>query len=300
VLNSTFEQQTNVAEISVHGHRLKKNSIIEGGIPKDSIQVISRAVSVLRALEGEPDGLSLVRCAPCGSRSVDGQRIVDALRTEQFVIAASLTAGCVSAGAHPTRRFGKRRIRSDHASNHFRSLTGCRRNGGLVGAQGNVAVFTDQMQGVHRLRAVSSIGESFPLHCTANGKALLSLLSDEKVARLLKNPMPKVTPNTITKPAELLKAIESCRTTGIAIDNEEHTEGISGSDRMDNAIARPMGSKIRCRPPKCPPYAPRCRSQCRSTAAFDRLEQFRRLGNRVRRDLGIGFFSSRGYLLVAQ
>src|SRR6202790_5541228 len=62
--------------------------------PKNSIQVITRAVSVLRALEGEPDGLSLGQIAlRVGLARSTVQRIVDALRTEQFVIAASLTAG---------------------------------------------------------------------------------------------------------------------------------------------------------------------------------------------------------------
>ena len=36
--------------------------------------------------------------------------------------------------------------------------------------------FVDQLPAPHRLRAVSAVGETFPLHCTANGKALLGLL----------------------------------------------------------------------------------------------------------------------------
>ena len=62
--------------------------------PKNSIQVITRAINVLRALEGEPDGLSLGQIAlrvDLARSTV--QRIVDALRAEQFVIAASPTAG---------------------------------------------------------------------------------------------------------------------------------------------------------------------------------------------------------------
>jgi len=34
-------------------------------------------------------------------------------------------------------------------------------------AQGECGDFHRQVQGIHRLRAVSSIGETFPLHCTA-------------------------------------------------------------------------------------------------------------------------------------
>lgn len=107
--------------------------------------------------------------------------------------------------------------------------------------KGNAAVFTDQVQGRHRLRAVSAVGESFPLHCTANGKALLSVLPAEKLERLLRAPLPKLTANTITKPADLLKEIEICRRTGIAIDDEEHTEGISA---LGTGFLDPMGRAI--------------------------------------------------------
>ena len=62
--------------------------------PKQSVQVITRAISVLRALEGEPEGLSLGQIAQrVGLARSTVQRIVDALRAEQFVIAASPTAG---------------------------------------------------------------------------------------------------------------------------------------------------------------------------------------------------------------
>jgi DNA-binding IclR family transcriptional regulator len=213
----------------------------DGG--KGSIQVIRRAVDILRALEGEPEGLSLSKIA----QRVDlarstVQRIVDALRTEQFLIAASPTAGV---------RLGPALIRlAASASVEFDQITrpimadlsqAIGETVDLSVLKGQSAVFTDQIQGRHRLRAVSAIGESFPLHCTANGKALLSVLSGEKLNRLLKGPLPRMTPNTITKPADLLKEIEACRRTGIAVDNEEHTEGISalGTGFMD-----PMGRAI--------------------------------------------------------
>jgi len=62
--------------------------------PKQSIQVITRAISVLRALEGEPEGLSLGQIGErVGLARSTVQRIVEALRAEQFVIAASPTSG---------------------------------------------------------------------------------------------------------------------------------------------------------------------------------------------------------------
>lgn len=67
------------------------------------------------------------------------------------------------------------------------------------------------------------------------------MLSDDKVARLLRGPLPKLTPNTLTKPAELLEQIEACRRTGVAVDDEEHTEGISA---VGTGFLDPMGRVI--------------------------------------------------------
>src|SRR6202167_755222 len=199
----------------------------EGRPGGQSIQVIARAASVLRALEGEQSGLSLAQIAQRVNLARSTvQRIVDALRAEHFVIAATPTSGV---------RLGPALIRlAASASVDFDLITrplmiGFSQKLGetvdLSVLKGFSAIFTDQIQGSHRLRAVSAIGESFPLHCTANGKALLSLMPADKVAQLLRVALPRLTPKTIIHHAALLKSIEACRRTGIAVDNEEHTEG---------------------------------------------------------------------------
>jgi len=200
-------------------------------------------VNVLRALEGEPEGLSLGQIAQRVSLARSTvQRIVDALREEQFVIAASPTAGV---------RLGPALIRlAASASVEFDDITrpimadlsaAVGETVDLSVMKGASVLFTDQIQGRHRLRAVSAIGETFPLYCTAPGKALLSLLPEDKLQRLLKTPMPRLTAKTITKPAALLKELESCRRTGLAFDDEEHTEGISA---LGTAFLDPMGRAI--------------------------------------------------------
>lgn len=210
---------------------------------KHSIQVISRAANVLRALEDEPSGLSLGEIAQrVGLARSTVQRIVDALRTEQFVIAASPTAGV---------RLGPALVRlAASASVEFDQITrpiiaelsqAVGETVDMSVLKGRSAVFTDQIQGSHRLRAVSAIGDTFPLHCTANGKAILSVLPDDKLKALLRMPLQKMTPNTITKPAELLREIEHCRRTGVAVDNEEHTEGISA---LGTGFIDPVGRAI--------------------------------------------------------
>jgi DNA-binding IclR family transcriptional regulator len=212
-------------------------------VPRQSVQVISRAISVLRALEGEPDGLSLGQIGErVGLARSTVQRIVEALRGEQFVIAASPTSGV---------RLGPALIRlAASASVEFDQITRpiiaalSQTLGETVDVsvlKGHVAVFTDQIQGSHRLRAVSAVGESFPLHCTANGKALLSVLPAIKSEQLLRGPLPRLTANTIISRSEMLKIIDRCRRTGIAFDDEEHTEGISA---LGTGFLDPIGRAI--------------------------------------------------------
>ena len=92
--------------------------------------------------------------------------------------------------------------------------------------QGRSAVFVDQVPGTHRLRAVSAIGERFPLHCTACGKALLAAVPDSQHARYTGDRLKSYTDNTQTDPELLREEIGSVRSKILAIDVEEHTEGI--------------------------------------------------------------------------
>ncbi len=90
----------------------------------------------------------------------------------------------------------------------------------------NHATFVDQVVANHRLRAVSAVGESFPLHCTANGKAFLAAMPNGAANAALAATLPALTRHTITSPDVLRKELELVREEGVAYDREEHTEGI--------------------------------------------------------------------------
>jgi DNA-binding IclR family transcriptional regulator len=210
------------------------------------IQVITRAANVLRALEGKSNGLSLGQIGQrVGLARSTVQRIVDALRAEQFVIAASPTSG-VRLGPALIRLAASASVSFDEITRPIISVLSqsIGETVDLSVLKGNSAIFTDQIQGSHRLRAVSAIGETFPLYCTANGKAMLSVLPPETAAKLIRalgRRLPRLTPNTITQPEELLRLIAVYRRTGIAIDDEEHTEGISA---LGTGFVDPIGRVI--------------------------------------------------------
>jgi len=208
-----------------------------------SIQVIARAASVLRSLEGEQDGLSLAQIA----QRVDlarstVQRIVDALRAEHFLIAATPTSG-VRLGPALIRLAASASVEFDQVTRPIMAELS-QRLGETVDMsvlKGFSAVFTDQVQGAHRLRAVSAVGETFPLHCTANGKALLSMMPAAQFEKYLRNPLVKFTTATIIRTADLRLEIAACAKAGVAVDNEEHTEGISA---VGTAFSDPLGRSI--------------------------------------------------------
>jgi DNA-binding IclR family transcriptional regulator len=112
----------------------------------------------------------------------------------------------------------------------------------LASVRNDHLVFIDQVIGSHRLRTVSAVGESFPLHCTANGKAYLSQLDAATIKRLIGEEYEARTPRTLTTLDALLADIKQARRSGIAYDREEHTLGICAAgvalqDARGNAVA---------------------------------------------------------------
>ena len=192
------------------------------------IQVISRAAAVLRLLGKETDGLSLGQIA----RHVElprstVQRIVSALSDEGFISVGDgngrikLGAGLLSLGMamaeRPLERLG----------NVIKSLaeeTG--ETVDLAVLRGGEMLFVDQVVGRQRLRTVSSIGETFPLTTTANGKAALACLDEVSATNLiLQEVQTKIAPDVPI--AEKLAEIAAIREGALAVDEDEHTDGIS-------------------------------------------------------------------------
>jgi DNA-binding IclR family transcriptional regulator len=211
---------------------------------KNQVQVIARAASILRELEHEPGGLSLGQIASrVGLARSTVQRIVGALETEKLLAPASPN-GRVRLGPGLLRL--ARSMRTDSAAFIRPYLEQLSRELSetvdLAEVQGDKIVFIDQVIGPQRLRTVSAVGESFPLHCTANGKAYLAQLDDDEIVALIGRLFEVRTANTIGDIEHLIKELRKVRKTGVAFDREEHTLGISAGgvafvDPHGNALA---------------------------------------------------------------
>jgi DNA-binding IclR family transcriptional regulator len=211
---------------------------------KNQVQVIARAARILRALEGEDDGLSLGQIATRVNLARSTvQRIVASLASEKLLIAASPN-GRVRLGPAILRLATS--VGGDFVSSARPFITRLsqelRETVDLATVRRDHLVFVDQVVGSHRLRTVSAVGEAFPLYCTANGKAYLSQLDEAAIERLIGRSYEARTPNTLTKLSALMLDLRSVRRTGVAYDREEHTLGISAvgvalTDPHGNAIA---------------------------------------------------------------
>ena len=191
---------------------------------KDGIQVIARAAAVLRALKDSQTGLSLGQIADRVAlpRSTV-QRIVAALIDERLLI-ATRAAGVRLGPELQALAEAARTNTVDLCRPHLTALMAATgETVDLSALRGGQMVFLDQVQGSHRLRAVSSVGEHFPLTTTANGRAALSILPEDAAIELAQAEWGQGSGNLPI----LLARLALARKLGFAEDNDDHTEGIS-------------------------------------------------------------------------
>jgi DNA-binding IclR family transcriptional regulator len=211
------------------------------------VQVIARAASILRVLEERPEGLTLTEIA----RKVDlarstVQRIITALAAEDFVIEAQPGRG-TRIGP------GLARIAASVAANitellHARLVALSETVGETVDLSilsGGSAVFIDQIPGRQRLVALSAVGQRFPLHCTANGKAMLACYPDEQAVALLDKSLDSHVDHPLSDRAKLLREIGAARRKHLAYDLGEHDSAIGAVGiAVFDTFGRPVAVSI--------------------------------------------------------
>lgn len=196
-------------------------------VNNQGIKVISRAANILRLLGKETGGLSLGQI----SKQVElprstVQRIVSALANEGFI---SNTNGSGNIRLGPEIQH-LASIRSQTMKSRLQSVmkslsTETGETVDLAILEDTHMRFIDQIEGSQRLRTVSSIGETFPLTTTANGKAALACLSIASTTKLIRSEMIE---NRQTKIwlKQITTELEIIRSGKLARDENEHTEGI--------------------------------------------------------------------------
>lgn len=222
-----------IASVGCAGPDSETGSMGGGGLDGEAshrnqgIQVISRAADILRLLGRETDGLSLGQIAKSVAlpRSTV-QRVVAALAVEGFISTEKGYGGIrlgpeILSLAQATASDMKERLRP--VMKRISDETG--ETVDLAVLDGDKMLFIDQIVGSQRLRAVSRIGETFPLTTTANGKAALACLQREQAKRLIVAEIEGLGSKSRT-PDEILDEIEQIKDGALAKDENEHSDGI--------------------------------------------------------------------------
>ncbi|MDI5922673.1 IclR family transcriptional regulator [Halomonas sp. LR5S13] len=194
---------------------------------KTGIQVIARACDILNTIGAHPDGKSLAELACLtGLPRSTVQRITGALQQEGFLTSDGY-AGQLRIGpgvmhlADQARQDIVRYLRPlllelTERTGETTDLSVMRREG---------MVFLDQSVGLHRLRAVSAVGEVFNLTTSANGKACLALLPKAQVKRVLEREWARTRHKGDLD--AMLRELADIQSSGLAYDIDEHNEGVS-------------------------------------------------------------------------
>jgi DNA-binding IclR family transcriptional regulator len=167
----------------------------ELGIPKSSLHGILRTMAKRGWVEADPTGTRFglgVRALQVGAAYLDADSAV------------GLVAGVLDELA---AEFGE--------TVHLGRLDGAH------------VVYLAKRESVHPLRLFSAIGRRLPAHATALGKVLLAERSAAQLDAILPDPLPTLTPRTITDRAALDADLARVREQGYAVDHEENTDGIA-------------------------------------------------------------------------
>jgi DNA-binding IclR family transcriptional regulator len=127
--------------------------------------------------------------------------------------------GAAVTADYDLRRVARPHLQAMHEATGQVATLGIRNDG--------VGIYLDKIEARDfGIRLHSEIGKSFPLHCTAMGKVMLSYADTDTIRRLTNRKLEAYTENTIIDGRQLRKELKQIARDGYAIDREEITRGL--------------------------------------------------------------------------
>jgi IclR family KDG regulon transcriptional repressor len=194
---------------------------------------INRAIDLLEALGGNPQGVSLSELShflgipkPSIHRIlrtlVDRQFVEEDLDLEKYTLGLGILRLSQSVLAGVELRQQARPVLEDLNRSWDETV-----HLGILDEKGPRVIYIDKIESSQAVRLVSRVGQSVPVHCTALGKALLSSYEECEIESLLADyTFITFTHNTITNLNDLLIQLDEVREQGYAVDNVEHEESV--------------------------------------------------------------------------
>ncbi|WP_099867382.1 IclR family transcriptional regulator [Pararhizobium haloflavum] len=211
-------------EDRTEGHGRRKS-----GVQQSSVQVLDRSLALLGRI-AERDGSTLSGlAAQTGMAPSTVHRLLTSL-AEHRMVTSDAETGVWTVGVkafeigNAFRRGRKLEIVARPFLKALSEETGETANIGIED-EGEI-VFVAQVESHAPIRAFFRPGRRGPIHASGIGKAILSTWADAAVARRMSGRLTVFTEKTHGGTSSLLSDLQSIRSRGYAIDDEEHTAGM--------------------------------------------------------------------------
>jgi DNA-binding IclR family transcriptional regulator len=194
---------------------------------RDGIQVVARTANLLRALSTTPEGLTPQEIAEqCEIPRPTVYRLVKALASEDFVRMLPTGRVLIGPGLMRVAIANRRDIRNDLRPFMEQLAREIDEHTEMAVLYAGEVLFVDQYVTRRVMRAITNVGTRGPLHCSANGKALLASMTPQEMEDILPKELVRMTDKTITDLDVLRAEIAEVRRRDIAFDIEEYTPGV--------------------------------------------------------------------------
>src|SRR5919202_2467983 len=195
-------------------------------------QSVQKAITLLRATAASTDGTSVSALArAAGLPRATALRLIQTMEGEGFLLRVP-EADRVLLGPELlrlARRVDTATLLHEVARGRLSELTDAVRETvtlSVMAPDGGLDL-VDQVDGPHHLIPRSWLGQRFPLHASSSGKILLSTYDEQRLERFLRDPLPALTPHTITTRRALRRELEQIRARGYATTVDEMEEGLA-------------------------------------------------------------------------
>ena len=196
-------------------------------------QSVQKAITLLRAAAASTDGASVSALArAAGLPRATALRLIQTMEREGFLLRVP-EADRVLLGPELlrlARRVDTATLLHEVARGRLSELSEAVRETvtlSVVAPDGGLDL-VDQVVGPQHLVPRSWLGRRFPLHASSSGKLLLSTYDEQRLARFLRDPLPALTPHTITTRRALRHELGQIRADGHATTVDELEEGLAG------------------------------------------------------------------------
>jgi DNA-binding IclR family transcriptional regulator len=207
------------------------------------VQVVTRAISILRVLGGSTGDMTLAQVAEhSGLPRSTVRRIVQTLEELTFVSHGPRNRG-LRLGPELARLTARSRIEFVRTVRPFLSQLSRKvdETAGLSVLDGAHVRFIDRTVTRHGPGEIALVCR-VPAHCTANGKALLAALPPPQLEASLPRSLQRLTDRTIATRSELLAELERVREAGVAFNREEYAPGVCGIGKVVKDAAGRVGA----------------------------------------------------------